>query len=112
MKFEIFSDFSILVVPTNTGWPFLLHSIILFVIALYFSFSVLYIWEEDSYIFDSKSFEETFEEFVKNMNFVRKIQERTRSKNQLRWDGQVGPNVMADDDADGKDAGTTETKEP
>ncbi len=25
-----------------------------------------YIWEEDSYIFDSKSFEETFEEFVKN----------------------------------------------
>jgi hypothetical protein len=25
-----------------------------------------YIWEEDSYIFDNKSFEETFEEFVKN----------------------------------------------
>ena len=38
---EIFSDFSILVVPTKTGWPLLLHSIILLVIALYFSFSVL-----------------------------------------------------------------------
>ena len=38
--FEIFSDFSILVVPTNTGCPLSLHSIILFVIAKYFSFSV------------------------------------------------------------------------
>ena len=36
-KDEIFSDFSMLVVPTKTGCPFLLHSIILFVIALYFS---------------------------------------------------------------------------
>ena len=25
-----------------------------------------YIWEEDSYIFDNKSFEETFEEFISN----------------------------------------------
>ena len=41
---EIFSDFSMLVVPTNTGWPLTLHSIIFLVIALYFSFSVLKIW--------------------------------------------------------------------
>ena len=40
-KSEIFSDFSMLVVPTKIGCPFLLHSIILLVIALYFSGSVL-----------------------------------------------------------------------